>query len=499
MRAQRILSFVVAAGVLAAAGMLQAQQAPSSLAALDKEFQKIYQQASHSVVRVTVAQSALAIVQKLGLNDKFEAYKANLDQGRSGRRGAGGPGGGGGGPGGGGTGGGGGGGGPGGGGSGPSGGGGGGGGGGGFGRGGPGGSGVFGGDFGGRGGGNSISNQVRNFLRDEADQAQKAGNDNLAAILRGQALRVQVNPGGFQGEMLASVLDAEGHALLLGGVFKEAQQAPGAKPMAVILPDGTHGEATFVGANLYAGYTVIKIGNLKDVTPTAWSKEQLRQGQMLLPVTLGQSFVPTVHVQARLGEQFSEDRLPADEQANPRFERYGAFMFDLEGHLAAVVTTGGGWAGERFALSATRMQRDIAYILKEGKDLEPRALGVAFTAPVPPGDAPNPRASPAVKAAYEKARAAWEANTKVIGDHRAVQVSALTHDSLAERARLEVGDILLEIDNRPMSDLVAADGSVLPGLIQLQLDLVTRSGEVPLIVVRKGEQVTLKMPLGRDK
>jgi S1-C subfamily serine protease len=459
-RAYRLLRLLVAAGILTGASFLCAQAQPSpgpvsSLAAQDEEYQRLYQQINSSVVRVTVTQSALAIVKNEGLSDKFDAWQKTNDRGGRGR---GGPGGGGammGGdgrgsastttssqprpdgattPGG-------------------------------FGRGnpggggGPGGPGFGGGGRGGGGGPGSISSQVRNFFRDQADLAQKAGNLDQAARYRGLALRVQVNPAGLQGEMLAAILDNEGHALLLGGVFKEAQLPP-APPMKVLAPDGTPGEATFVGANLYAGFTVIKLNNVKGLAPASWSAGKLKVGQTLLPVTSGQSFVATVHVRSRFGEAFSEDRLPADEQSNPRFERYGAFLFDIRGNLAAVVTTGGGWAGERFALSATRLQRDIAYILKENKDIEPRALGVTFTA-----------------------------------KNRDVQVSAVTAGSLAAQAQLKVGDILLSIDGRPMFELVTADGNALPGLIQLQVDLVTRTGNVPLVIVRDGKQLTLQMPL----
>jgi len=278
----------------------------------------------------------------------------------------------------------------------------------------------------------------------------------------------------------------------LGGVFKEAQLPP--ESMKVVAPDGAQSDATYVGANLYAGYTVIKLSNLKGVTPTAWSKRKMALGQTLLPVTSGQAFVGAVHVLARFGEPFSEDRLPADEQSNPRFERFGAFLFDMEGRLAAVVTTGGGWAGERFALSGTRLQREIGYILKEGKDIEPRALGVGFIAPVVPEEPPA-RASKDVRDKYEAAKRAWETNSKVIGERRVVQVSEVTKNSLGDKAKLEKGDLLLAIDGRPISELVGADGRALSGLIQMQVDLATRTGTVPVVVVREGKEMMLEMEL----
>jgi S1-C subfamily serine protease len=461
LQAHRLQRFLAAAGILAAAGSLFAQTAPASfLAAQDAEFQKLYRQVNSSIVRVTVVQDAMALVNSEGLTEKYQTWVKNAgDRIGGGRRGAGGdgrapatgpatqtrpdagslPGGGS------------------------------------FGRGGAGGG--MGGGFGGRGGGGSgggvgTATTVSRFFIDQADQAQKAGSADLAARYRAKALRVQMNPTGFQGDMLAAVLDDKGYALLLGGVFRESQSP--ASPMDVVASDGSVTKATFVGANLFAGFTLVQLKDVKVATPASWSKHKLAVGQTLLPVTFGQPFAPVVHILARPGEPFSEDRLPPDDQTTPRFERGGAFLFDVEGHLAAVVTAGGGWTAERFALSGTRMQRDIAYILDKKTDIEPRALGVDFI-PVPTPTPPE--------------------TAKLIGTHRAVQVRDVADKSLAFRANLKPGDILLSIDGRHMSELVTANGQALPGLIQLQVDLVTRTGSVPLGIIRDGKLQTLQMPL----
>ena len=75
-----------------------------------------------------------------------------------------------------------------------------------------------------------------------------------------------------------------------------------------------------------------------------------------------------------------------------------------------------------------------------------------------------------------------------------MKVSDVSKKSLAAQANLKEGDLLLSIDGRPMSELVRTDGSAQSGLIQLQVDLATRTGEVPLVVVREGKELTLKMP-----
>jgi hypothetical protein len=469
LRPYRVHRLLAIAGFLAAAGTLMAQAAPNAgLAAQDAEFQKLYQQINSSIVRVTVVQDAMAIVRSEGLTDRYETWlrsagdrsdrsdrggrpRSSGGDGRpagsgssmQGRNDGGSPLSGGGGFARGGV--------PGGFGGGPIG-------------GGPGGG--MGGGFGGRGGaGGSVASLVRGFY---LDLALRTANPDDAAHYRAQALRVQINPTGFQGDMLAAVLNDKGCALLLGGVFRESQSTT--SPMKVVASTGAQTEATFVGANLFAGFTVIQLKDASFAKPAAWTKRKLVPGQTLLPVTFGQPFAPLVHVLARPGEPFSEDRLPPDDQTTPRFERGGAFLFDVEGSLAAVVTAGGGWAVERFALSGTRMQRDVAYILTNQKDIEPRSLGVDFTPLAPP-------------------------IPSVVGTRRAVQVKAVTKGSLAARAKLQQGDILVSIDGRPMSELVTGGGQPLPGLMQLQVDLVTRTGNVPLEVIRDGKLQTLQMPL----
>jgi putative serine protease PepD len=324
-----------------------------------------------------------------------------------------------------------------------------------------------------------MSSQVRRFFLDLAEQERQKKDPSAESAEKiskflGAALRVQVNPGGFQGELLAVPLDMQGHTLVLGGIFKEAQQDPKNPAMKLIMPDGTQREADFVGANLYAGYSIIKLKDAKGIDPVRWSEHRLTAGEMLMPITSGQSFVPMVFVNQRIGEPFSEDRLQADEQGNSRFERNGAFLMDVHGNLAAIVTTGGGWAGERFAISATRMQRELKYILEQNKDIEPRPLGITFQVPVPATGSSAPGSMPG---------------------RRAVQVQEVTPGSLAANAGVMKDDIILSIDGRPISELVSGDRAALPGLIKLQVDLATRTDEVPLIITRKGVEQTLKMQL----
>jgi len=302
---------------------------------------------------------------------------------------------------------------------------------------------------------------VQQFFRYQVEQARNSGSSDDVAKMQTLALRASLNATGFQGDMLAAVIDRDGHAILLGGVFKEAAT----KAMSVTLPDGTAAEADYVGADLYTGFTVVKLSSAKGITPTMWPKSKIQHGQMLLPVTGGQTFAPMVFAQARVGEQFSEDRMPADEQSNPRFERSGAFLFNVDGNLAAVVTTGGSWAvGERLALSAARLQREINYIITQKKDVEPRPLGVKF-------------------------------EQKTVSGRQLQQVSDVTAGSLAQSAGVQKGDYLVAIDGRPMIKLVAGTYA-LPSMTQLQVDLQTRTGDVPVEVLRDGKEMTLQMHLG---
>ena len=452
MRVKPLLALCVAVGIFSGALGVRAQ----NLAALDAELENLQKTITASLVRVNVTQSAASVLNnRPNLKQEFDDLRKNPpvpatipgggDRGGRGGRdfGRGGGGGGGGGRGDGG----------------PNGQGGFGGGRGGFG-GGPGGPG--GGPGGGGPGGGGLTQAVRTFLLDKAGQLERAGgraNFEEAAALRGLALRAELNRNGFQGEMSAVVFDQQGHALLLTGLLREAHQAP-AETMKITLPDGTSAKGSFVGSNLYNNYSVIKVEGAKALVPAKWSAKRLGPGRLLVATAAGSGVSSLLVAAAKPGVTFGPEHL-----ALPTEDRAGVFLFGVDGEIAAVSTQGGGW-GERNALGSARMQREIEYILRENKDIEPRALGLRFE--VVPSTATSPRM---------------------------VKVSDIMPRSLMAEAGVKKGDLLVSLDGRPMAELVSPDNRETLAMLQLKVDLVTRPGPVPLVVQREGKEQSLSMPL----
>jgi hypothetical protein len=60
-----------------------------------------------------------------------------------------------------------------------------------------------------------------------------------------------------------------------------------------------------------------------------------------------------------------------------------------------------------------------------------------------------------------------------------------------------VGDVLVSIDNRAVGTLVNNDSHPTPELNMLQVDLATRTGTVPLGVIRAGQttETTVDLPV----
>ncbi len=446
MRAYLALSLVTVS-LLASAASARAQQAatPSSLATLDTAFQDLYRNTTASMVRVSIVQNASAVLDS-ELKGQFDDWR-KTNGGRQGRGSGGNPPGGGRGgqPGGGGR-----------------------GDGGrnadGGGSGNPGGG--FGGGRGGGGGGGSgvaMTSQVAGFLRARAEQLEKATppDRQQAAKLRGLAVRVEIsNRDGIQGEVSAIVIDKDGHALVPTGLLREAHL----DPLAVTLPSGKETTARFVGASVYGGFSIIELADHAAVTPVNWSRHRVMSGQLLLSISAGAGLSMPLLASGHAGTGNLEDHL-----AVPADERGGIYLFDATGGLA-VILAGGGWQGEHHAIWGEHLQRDVQYILqpgpdgKPGRDVEPRPLGVTF----------SPDKGPA---------------------RRGVIITSVETASLASDAGLLKDDLLVSIDGKPVTELVTPDARPLAGLIQLQLDFATRTGNVPLVIIRDGKEQTLQMTL----
>jgi len=437
-KAQRLISLVAAGLIFGGAWSARGQQdfAPgATLSALTADLERLNGKISEGLVRVNVTESAASVLDSVMLKADFEQWvktngnsiDADRNSGGRGRGGGGGP------PG-------------------------------------PGAPGGFGGRGPDRSGGPvNLASQVRTFLMIQADQQDKAGRTTEAAQLRGLALRVEINRGVFQGDMSAMMLDDNGHALLLTGLLREAHTGS-AKPIDVTLPDGSKTTASFVGSNLTNNYSVIKLDKSNGAKRLRFASKKIVPGQLLVSRSVGPGAAALVMASGRPGETFSEDRLILATE-----DRSGTVMFNIDGEMTSVVTSGGVFGPERFALSASRLQREINFMIRDGKDIEPRELGVQFAKP---GESQS-------------------STTTNPGRRRVMElrITDVKAKSLADAAGLKKGDVIESIDGQPVSELVNEQGLGFPRLRELQTDFATRTDDVPLEIVRDGKDVKLTMPL----
>ena len=441
MKAIGLLCLIVGLGV-SGATMSLGQSAPQGgqprrpiLSELDRETQSLYQDISKSLVRVEVTQNPVAVLEPYNLKGEFDVWRKNREDANRGRdagRPSRGPAGAGGNP-------------P------PA-------------QAGPGPIAARGGGGPGRGGfgPGDMYGQLSNFL---IEKANKSTDDPARGdVYRGLAVKVQISRSGYRGIMSAVVLDADGHILLPTGLLREATTS-----VDVTLPDGTQTTASFVGSNLYGEYSILQLAQKNGLTPIKWGPVPA-PGQMLMPVSVGEGNPGSFVRPDRQGRfsLYGEDRSPA-------------LLFNIDGELTTLASAASGWTGDRQMLTAPRLEREIAYIKSgpDGKptDIEPRSLGLGFDAL---SSLPSARAT---------------ALAAKLSGRSAVVVTGVDTGSLADKAKLQVGDVILSIDSRPISELVSREGRQSPEMLQLRADLTTRTGSIAIAIIRGDQEQTVSMPL----
>jgi hypothetical protein len=293
------------------------------------------------------------------------------------------------------------------------------------------------GDDGGARGGGAAS--IVRFIEQKVATLGDSDPDQ-AANLRGLLFRIAAVRNGITGELYGVVIDGKGTTIVLTGLLREAQQ----DALRVTAPDGSEITAKFVGAYPSRGYSIIQLDKPGLARPVAMAAGRPAAGSLLMSIIASDGAAGWVVAPAKLGKRPADDRIALFASD----DRGGAFVFDTQGRLAALA-----WG--RFALPMDDLRQNIQWIVDNRRDIVPRQLGVRYSL------------VPAGRPGREAAR-----------------VDAVAPGSLAEKAGLKKGDVVISIDRRPIAQLP-----------QIQVDLATRSGMVPMGIQRDGKDLTLEMPL----
>jgi len=248
-------------------------------------------------------------------------------------------------------------------------------------------------------------------------------------------------------ETTGVVIDDQGDAVVLGGWLKDGP------PMSlrVIGVDGTEMGAKYVGGHPGRGMAIIKLESPGAAAPLSLADAAPAPGELLMCVAANSGGVGWVCSPGQGAKKNGDDRfaLLGGEDRGPNI------LFNTNGQLAAV-------GFERFAVPVSALKNDVKWILANKKDVAPRQLGVSYV-PVPP---------------------LLRRQMRMLANRPAVVVKDVAAGSLAEKAGLQKNDIVVTIDRKSIWQMP-----------QIQWDLATETGSVPIGIVRGDKEETLSMPL----
>ena len=262
------------------------------------------------------------------------------------------------------------------------------------------------------------------------------------------------------------IVSPEGYVLTNNHVVDHATE------ITVTLRDKREMKAEVVGTDPRTDIALLKIDGTNFPYVTLGDSSKVQVGDVALaignPFGVGQTVtmgIVSAMGRGNLGIEEVEDFIQTDAPINPG--NSGGALVDDEGHLIGINTAilsgrSGGNQGIGFAVPVNLAHHVMDQLLKNGK-VERAYLGIL------PQD---------VTPAIAKAFGAKEAKGAVVGD--------ITADSPASHSDLKQGDIILEVNGKPIDDanqLRNEIGVLLPG------------SEVKLNVLRAGtpQQVTVKV------
>jgi S1-C subfamily serine protease len=258
-------------------------------------------------------------------------------------------------------------------------------------------------------------------------------------------------------ETTGVVIDDQGHTLVAWGFGASAARENAA--IRVTTSDGTEVGAKYVGAHIGRGMAVIKLDSPGIAIPLTLADGRPAGGEMLMCMNARQGSLGWIAAPGQNPARAHPVSHRATDERFPVFgsdERGGTYLFNTSGELAAV-------GMERYAVPIEVFKDDIKWIIKNGRDISPRRLGVKYD-PVSPD---------------------MRKSLPALADKPAVLVKEVAPNSPADKAGLKKGDILVTIDDVSVA--------LFP---QIQVDLASRHGTVVMGIIRGGQEKTLDMPLG---
>jgi len=269
------------------------------------------------------------------------------------------------------------------------------------------------------------------------------------------------------------VLDDEGHIITNNHVVAQAEEDDG--PIEIIDQNGDHAKATVVGRSTVYDIAVLKVAGAKDLEPAAiGSADQMRVGETVVAIgsplglsaTVTSGIVSAVNRPVTTGEGENDNSyinaVQTDAAINPG--NSGGPLVNLQGEVvgvnSAIASLGsqvasdqGGNIGVGFAIPIEQVQVTTAQILRTGTAQYP-IIG---------------------------------ANVSGTEGLDGATVDSIEAGLPASDANLEVGDVIHEVDGKPVTssiDLVVAVRSHVPGQ------------KVTLVVERDGK--TFEVTVGLD-
>ncbi|MFT6401456.1 MAG: Do/DeqQ family serine protease [Pseudohongiellaceae bacterium] len=264
------------------------------------------------------------------------------------------------------------------------------------------------------------------------------------------------------------IIDAE-----QGYIVTNHHVVEGASKISVQLSDQRVIEASLIGSDQATDIALLQIlgDDLVDIKLAHIESVQVGDYVVAIgnPFGIGQtvtSGIVSALGRAGLNNQNYEDFIQTDASIN--VGNSGGALVDLEGRLIGINTAiisgnGGGSNGIGFAVPSDMVARVIEHLQRDG-EVRRGVLGVTITT-----------ATPEITASLD------------VDLREGAIVTSVLPDSAAERAGVQVSDIIIEIDGRRTDSSRELRNTV---------GLMRQGKEVDLVLYRKGEKATLKTTIG---